>query len=424
MNGRIIEIVQTFVIIFILAALLYTLIPDLFLHRLGMGSWKRHYSGGVVLTFDDGPDPEYTLTILDILASNNSAGTFFLVGEKAAKYPEIVKKIQAEGHQIGAHCQQHRYAWFMGPLSTWKKWDEGVETIEQITGQEVTWIRPPWGTFNLALWCWMRSRRKRAVLWSVEGHDWRASSSPQQISERILKRTKDGTIIVLHDSGGEPGAPKQTLQALPIICKKLREEMKLPIVRLDFPKWSVLRVFLYTLWEKWEGLFSRHNKVERINSTNLLRLSRTLYKGPHLYSQEGRLVAEPGDLVAEIHLDNARLLGTETDSQKIAVRALRMIKYSLPELASYVVKHPDYKGIQVFLGLTLINRGVKGLGFEVKDVPVSLATQGIALLQRIILWVYQPPGRNKKAKRMGEQPKLVWMSREELLKRWLDETAI
>lgn len=411
-------------VVIILAALLYTLIPDLFLHRLGIGSWKRQYSGGVVLTFDDGPDPEYTPQILNVLASNNAPATFFLVGEKAAEYPEIVKEILGQGHQIGVHCQQHRYAWFMGPRATWRKWDDGVKTIEQIIGQEVTLIRPPWGTFNLALWLWLKSRKKKAVLWNVEGHDWKACSSPQQIAERILKRTQEGTIIVLHDSGGEPGAPRQTLQALEILCRELREKIKLPVVKLEFPKWSFFRLFTYTLWEKWERLFARLNKVERINSTNIVRLSRTRYKGPTLYSQEGRLLAKPGDLVAELHLDNARFLGTETDSQKIALKALRQAKHSLPELASYIVKHPDYQDIQVFLGLSLINRGVKRLGFVVQDVPVSLSTRGIGLLQSIIKRVYQPPGMNNNLNTMGDQPKLVWISREELLKRWLDETAI
>lgn len=412
------------VLIFIPATLLYALIPDLFLHRLGIGSWKRHYSGGVALTFDDGPDPEYTLKLLDVLASEHVPATFFLVGEKAVKYPEIVKEIQAQGHQIGVHCQQHRYAWFMGPWATWQTWDEGVKTIEQITGQEVTWIRPPWGTFNLALWFWMRSRRKRAVLWNVEGHDWKASSSPQQISERILKRTREGAIIVLHDSGGELGAPKQTLQALEIFCRELRENLKLPVVKLEFPKWSLVRLCTYTLWEKWERFFACFHKIERINSTNILRLSRTHYKGPSLYSQEGRLLAEAGDLVAEIHLDNARFLGAETDSHKIALKALRMVKRSLPELASYVVKHTEYRDIQVFLGLTLINRGVKGLGFEVQNVPRSLGTRGIGLLQSIIKRVYQPSGMNKNGNKLGGHPKLVWISREELLKRWLDEAVI
>jgi hypothetical protein len=91
----------------------------------------------------------------------------------------------------------------------------------------------------------------------------------------------------------------------------------------------------------------------------------------------------------------------------------------LPELASYIVKHPNYKDIQVFLGLTLINRGVKGFGFEVQDVPISVSTRWIGLLQSIIKRVYQPVKVSEKTGTEGEQPKLVWISREELLKRWL-----
>jgi peptidoglycan/xylan/chitin deacetylase (PgdA/CDA1 family) len=85
----------------------YLLIPEICLHIFGWGSWKRQYSPGVSLTFDDGPDPNYTPLVLDTLAKLNIKATFFLVAEKAENNPAIVKRIIAEGHTIGCHCYTH-----------------------------------------------------------------------------------------------------------------------------------------------------------------------------------------------------------------------------------------------------------------------------------------------------------------------------
>ncbi len=398
---------------------LYMFLPDLLLHRLGLGSSKRQYSSGVALTFDDGPDPAYTPRILDVLAQYQVPATFFVVGEKVAKYPEIIQRIQAEGHQLGIHCHRHLHAWLLKPRETWKLWDEGVDTLERLTGQRVEWIRPPWGTFNLSLWYWTRWNKRRAVLWSVEGHDWLAIRSPRQIAERILRKTKPGTIIVLHDSGGEKGAPENTLQALTVLCQKIIHEQKLPIVPLEFPNWSFSRVLAIRLWEKWEWLFSHLYNVERINAHNLLRLSRTRYKGPFLYSKEGEILVKRGDWVGEIHFDNIRFLRKEADSHALGIQALREIRKSLSELAHYVAKKSDHDDITAFIGLTLINRGAKGLGFHIEEVPSTVFTRGIAILQRAILRIYHPTGKDRVMKERNSQPKLLWISKEEFLEKWV-----
>jgi peptidoglycan/xylan/chitin deacetylase (PgdA/CDA1 family) len=81
-------------LILFLLVCFYFLLPELLLHFLGIGSHKRQFSPGVALTFDDGPDPRYTPRLLEILARQNVKACFFLVGEKAEKYPEIVRKIR------------------------------------------------------------------------------------------------------------------------------------------------------------------------------------------------------------------------------------------------------------------------------------------------------------------------------------------
>jgi len=211
----------------------YIIIPNLMLRCMGIGSWKRQNTLGVAITFDDGPNPDYTPKVLNILERYKVPATFFVVGENAAAYPELIKEIQGHGHRLGIHCQQHTCAWFLNPWETWRIWDEGVATLERLTGQKVEWIRPPWGVFNMALWLWSKYRKKKVVLWNVEGYDWLAERSPEQITKRVLKKITEGSIVLLHDAGGQPGAPKNTICALESICHKVVVEKKLSFVCLN-----------------------------------------------------------------------------------------------------------------------------------------------------------------------------------------------
>ncbi|WP_034629708.1 polysaccharide deacetylase family protein, partial [Desulfotruncus alcoholivorax] len=213
---------------------LYAVIPDLLLHWLGVGTHKRQNKYGVALTFDDGPNPAVTPRILDVLETHHVQATFFLVGERARKYPDLVREIIARGHSIGAHGQYHRFAWFMFPWTTWLQWEKGVATLKNITGMEVQLIRPPWGTFNLVTWCWIIIKKKRAVLWDVDGRDWQARRSPSQITARVMRGVRAGSIVLLHDAGGGPGAPENTLRALCDICRGITGNKNLPLVQLDF----------------------------------------------------------------------------------------------------------------------------------------------------------------------------------------------
>ncbi|RNC29158.1 MAG: Peptidoglycan-N-acetylmuramic acid deacetylase PdaC [Candidatus Dichloromethanomonas elyunquensis] len=405
--------------VFLAVGVIYTIVPDIILHRLGMGSWKRQYSPGVAITFDDGPDPQYTPKILEVLSRNNMPATFFVVGEKVLLYPELFQSIAAAGHQIGVHSLKHQYAWFQSPWETWRSWDKAVAAVEGITGRPVDWVRPPWGTFNLALWLWIIIRKKKAVLWTSEGHDWKTGLSSEEIARRIARRAREGTIILLHDSCGDEGAPSRVPQVLEILGEKVIKEEKLPVVKLELPAWSMWRHFIFRLWEMWERGYARMNKIERISASNLLRLDKTIYKGPDIMSANGELLAKQGDQAGEIHFDNIRFMGKEKDSTSIALRVLREIKPSLSELAAYIAENPEYADIKIFFGLTLIHRGVKGLGFGVQDVPVTLCTRFIARLQRIILYIYHPTGKERAEHMINTHPKLVWISKEYLLLRWL-----
>lgn len=394
---------------------IYTIIPDLFLHRLGIGSWQRQFSPGVVLTFDDGPDPDFTPRVLEVLKKHQAYAVFFVVAEKAQKYPELIQQIKDQGHGIGLHSLNHRYAWFTAPWKTLKEWTAGLRILEKLLDYKITWMRPPWGTFNLMTWWWLKRHRLRAVLWTAEGHDWIARRSPEEITKRILKNTKEGTIIVLHDSGGEAAARENSLLALEQLCVRIVQELKLPLVPLEFPDWKMGKRLAFRLWEKWEHYYARKHQVERIDATNIFRLEKSRYDGPPLYAEDGELLAEKGDLVAEIHFDNIRLQAKGQDMQKTALKAMLQVRDSLPGLARYVVEDPAYDNIKVFVAQTLFHRGAARFGFKVQDLPDTLSSRGIALLQKIIMKVYHPAGKNRNTERMGNKTRLVWISRATLL---------
>lgn len=394
---------------------LYAVIPDLLLHRLGIGSWKRQFGPGVTLTFDDGPDPEFTPRILEVLKKYHVSATFFVVAERAEKYPDLIQQIKDEGHLIGAHSLNHRYAWFTSPWKTSQEWTESVRILERLFNDKITWMRPPWGTFNLMTWWWLKRHRMRAVLWNAEGHDWEAGRSPKEITERILKGINEGSIVVLHDSGGEFRARENSILALERLCVRIVQERKLPLVPLEFPDWKAGQRFAFRAWEKWEHYYARRHCVERIDATNIFRLEKSTYDGPNLYAEDGQLLAEKGDPVAEIHLDNIRFQAKGRDRQKTAFKAMHQIRESLPGLARYVAEDPTYDNIKVFVGQTLLYRVVKRFGFTVQDLPDTWKGRGIACLQKMIMRVYYPTGKNRKNERLGNKPLLVWISRERLI---------
>jgi Predicted xylanase/chitin deacetylase len=394
----------------------YTVIPDLFLHRLGLGSWKRQYTPGVALTFDDGPDPDFTPRILEILKKHQVHAVFFVVAESAQRYPELLHRIQEEGHQIGVHSLNHRYAWFTSPWKTLKEWTESVRCLELLTGSKISWMRPPWGTFNLMTWWWSKRNKMRAVLWNAEGHDWVVKRTPGEMTQRILKDIDEGTIVVMHDGGGVHEAHENSVLALDQLCDRIIKERKLPIVPLEFPDWSLQRRWMFRVWEKWEHYYARKNHVERVDAINIFRLEKSRYEGPDLFAEDGKLLATKGDSVAEIHLDNIRLQAKGQDIQKTALKALRQSRESMPDLVRYIVNNPTYDNIRVFVAQTLFYRAVKGFGFSVQDLPDTWKNRGVAWLQKMVMRIYHPAGKDRKNERLGNKTRLVWISREKLIK--------
>ena len=168
-----------------------------------MGRRNRWREGTLYLTFDDGPHPEYTPILLDLLASYHIPATFFVVTEFARKNPALIQRMQAEGHLIGFHSASHRSAYLMTPKQTRSDFSDGLEALAQL-GISPQYFRPPWGVVNWASLRQIRARHLRLVLWDVMAQDWKRSMTPDEIARRLRLRAYPGAVICLHDGREMP----------------------------------------------------------------------------------------------------------------------------------------------------------------------------------------------------------------------------
>lgn len=180
-------------------------------------------AGSVALTFDDGPHPEGTRAILEILAAHDARATFFVVGEQVERHPGLCEEIAAAGHSIGVHGYRHRNQLRLTPRRFAADLDRALETLGAFTGEGPALYRPPYGIFSAAGLRIVRSRSLRSVLWSRWGHDWRARIRPESIAAEATEDLDQGDVILLHDADhyNAPDSWRRTAAALPSICERI-----------------------------------------------------------------------------------------------------------------------------------------------------------------------------------------------------------
>src|SRR5262245_38613659 len=104
----------------------------------------------VALTFDDGPHPEYTPRILEVLKQFQAKATFFVIGQNARRYPDLIQRMVAEGHSLGCHTDTHVDLSRIGLRRSWDECRQSQRSLEQISGQRIRLIRPPWGRIRIS----------------------------------------------------------------------------------------------------------------------------------------------------------------------------------------------------------------------------------------------------------------------------------
>ena len=192
----------------------------------------------VALTFDDGPHPEFTPKILDILAQHNAHATFFVIGRSAEKHPDLVKRMVREGHTIGNHTLDHDRFGVNQKRDYWRRQiNETQRIVATITGQPPALFRSPMGFKTGHIAAAAKEARLPFVGWSVRSLDTRPLSS-EKLAERVLARTAGNDIILLHD-GLEPtraaknASQQNTVGALPAILEGIAEKRLRPLSLLD-----------------------------------------------------------------------------------------------------------------------------------------------------------------------------------------------
>ncbi len=149
----------------------------------------------VALTFDDGPHPYYTEQLLDGLKERGVKVTFFVTGEHAALHPDVVLRMSQEGHLIGNHTYSHLQLQ-EGNLAVFK--EELLKTnevLKGITGKEVEYVRPPYGTWDKSI---EPELNMIPVLWTVDPLDW-CSSNAANVAKKVLNEVEEDDIILMHD---------------------------------------------------------------------------------------------------------------------------------------------------------------------------------------------------------------------------------
>jgi peptidoglycan-N-acetylglucosamine deacetylase len=180
-------------------------------------------SEGVAITFDDGPHPQGTPLVLEVLREAAAPATFFLAGEQVVRRPSLAAEIVAAGHRVELHCHRHRSQLRLTPGQLLDDAERGRAAIEDATGQAVRDYRPPYGIFSASGLLAIRRRGWRPVLWSLWGKDWRRRATARSIAERATRGAGAGDILLLHDADyySAGGSWSRTAAALPAILDEL-----------------------------------------------------------------------------------------------------------------------------------------------------------------------------------------------------------
>lgn len=197
------------------------LLPVVFAAFFALGTWGsislrsglwvravwRSRSGRpeVALTYDDGPDPESTPALLDLLDERGVRASFFCIGEKVRAHPELMKRMRDAGHVIGNHSERHSF-WtnFYGTRRMIEEVRAGQAALRDVLGEEARYYRPPFGHVSHATAPTVRALELELVGWQVRGIDT-PTSDPERVAQRVLRGLRPGGIVLLHD-GARPAA--------------------------------------------------------------------------------------------------------------------------------------------------------------------------------------------------------------------------
>lgn len=178
----------------------------------------------LALTFDDGPDEEFTPKLLELLARHGQRATFFVIGHKVKAHPELARRIVAEGHELGNHTLEH--TWHMALWSAPRiaaELEQASAVIEEVAGIRPTLFRPPAAVLSPRIAAGARAAGLRLVGFSVRSGDGSPLVSAGRALRRLRRGIRPGAILVLHD-GALGGRRPTSLEVLPRICEQMTQD--------------------------------------------------------------------------------------------------------------------------------------------------------------------------------------------------------
>jgi peptidoglycan-N-acetylglucosamine deacetylase len=184
--------------------------------------WDMPHAGKTVyLTFDDGPVPEVTPWVLNILREHNIKATFFCIGDNIRKHPEVLQQVVAEGHAIGNHTFNHLNGWNNNTTEYLENFALCQAEIAQHTNPPAKLFRPPYGKIKPFQSRPIRRQGYKIIMWDVLSADFDLSITPQQCLQNVLDNVQPGSIIIFHDS---IKASQNLRHALPGAIQWLKKE--------------------------------------------------------------------------------------------------------------------------------------------------------------------------------------------------------
>ena len=229
---------MTHVIIIILilpvAVALYVVLPGLlkiFLRRRFLNIIKG--TGGICLTFDDGPHAESTPQILELLRQFGAKATFFVVGENVEKNPLLAHRIVEMGNDVGEHGYRHKFPWKTGPLGSIADMIKTRKVVKMLSLPDGPILhRPPFGKLNLITFLYIWLTRRKIVFWNINPEDYNHNSA-EEVARHVIDRLVPGSVILLHDGRtGNGSNVSVTVSSLKLILEEAkRREMSFCTVR-------------------------------------------------------------------------------------------------------------------------------------------------------------------------------------------------
>jgi peptidoglycan/xylan/chitin deacetylase (PgdA/CDA1 family) len=177
------------------------------------------------LTIDDGPHPENTPKILELLRRFDARATFFVIGEHVRNHPTLTRSIVEEGHTLGNHSATHPAArfWGLGKRAVAREIDGGALAVRETTEIAPTWFRAPVGMANFFVHQAVRERNMKLIGWSARGFD-ASKRDAATVAGKILSEISPGGIVLLHEGGSSENGQTVSVAAIETILVHLRDQ--------------------------------------------------------------------------------------------------------------------------------------------------------------------------------------------------------